>query len=386
MADWVFKQRAQAHSADGVQAPQQQRTLWLSSQTAQTPQHAGVTTVGGLSQATPATTVQATNRTPGGRCATMLPSPQADTTSGAIAPIQRVVRQATREKDPQKKDKWYSSYNPNRYFKTQEKAQSYEDNIRKKIDNEKTEQILKKRKVREDEYEKLIQDKYKDYKPPKSSMARMYDSKSDHKDLKLTKLNAKIAKKHFEKMIDDRRSGKFEGQVVQLGEHYFSLKKGTDIGIAPAKLRPDIKGTPKDRIPLSREGKEKPYRDIASGLDAIAQRLSTETGETLNAVRSRMGKDLDRMTRGNEPDGTYAYTNRELANMQELASILRLDKARVPGATNYIREAFANGGSTFKQLLADEVYVGAGQGGVEALRKRRRDDGDESAGSDIDDA
>ena len=96
-----------------------------------------------------------------------------------------------------------------------------------------------------------------------------------------------------------------------------------------------------------------------------------------------MGKDIDRLTRTHDAEGSIKYNSDELQAMKELAAVLRLDKGRVPNATKYIRKSITSGKYSFHDLFVKNKYVGAGQGGVQALRGMASEDGYESTGSDI---
>jgi len=116
----------------------------------------------------------------------------------------------------------------------------------------------------------------------------------------------------------------------------------------------------------------------------MAAKYAAPPGKDINAVRRRIGKDIDRMTRGSQAQGDIDYTAEEQKIINEVAAVLRLDKGRVPGATGYIRETITSGENTFKGLFAEKFYVGAGPGGVEALRGKAKESEDpESEGSDI---
>jgi len=89
------------------------------------------------------------------------------------------------------------------------------------------------------------------------------------------------------------------------------------------------------------------------------------------------------MTRGNPPKDTLTYTDEQKALLNEIAAVLRLDKGRVPKATRYIRSRITGGDLSFHELFAQSKYVGAGSGGVQALRGQVADDGELSEGSDM---
>ena len=135
---------------------------------------------------------------------------------------------------------------------------------------------------------------------------------------------------------------------------------------------------------MKRDSTPKTYDALARTLDTAAQRLQSKHSDmSLQDIRQRMGRDLDRFTRGNDAEGTLIYTKQEKEAMREIAIVLRLDKGRVPKATKYIRKTLRTGTHSFTDLFVKNKYVGAGSGGVAKLRNQVLDDGEDSDGSDI---
>jgi hypothetical protein len=152
-------------------------------------------------------------------------------------------------------------------------------------------------------------------------------------------------------------------------------------------LRPNLAEPNAARISLSRDGKAKTYKELARGLDPIvAKYAAASSSQAPEAIRTRVGKDIDRLTRSTPPAASIKYTAEELLQLTELAAVLRLDKARVPKATKYIRRT-VTGQLSFSELFAKKKkYAGAGKGGVKLLRGKEEDAGELSEGSDIEDA
>jgi hypothetical protein len=292
---------------------------------------------------------------------------------------------------------WYSSHDEHTFFVTKEAAQEHDRDLNDEKmqahfeqDDEKKEQSKNEKKRK---YEEQIGNKYKDYVPPTTSTARVYKSgkKGDKRkfdDLDVFKLDIDNAKSYSEKIFSDRKLDNFNTQVMGLNGYHYVLQPGTDIGLTPTWMRPDMqKGH--ENIPLERDGKAQTYASFGKHLDNIVVRCKTEKNG-LKKTRIRIGKDLDRLTRGSDVEGSIEYKKEELDTMSECAAILRLDKGRVPDATKYIRETVTSGNFSFTKLLGEEKkYVGAkAPGGVAALRlvnknKKYGDDAYLSDGSDI---
>ncbi|GAB4420903.1 MAG: hypothetical protein OHK0039_35110 [Bacteroidia bacterium] len=281
--------------------------------------------------------------------------------------------------------KYYSDRDEHTFFDTEAEAKKYDRTFSDAEVEARKAAANAKKPARYEEKAKNLKRKYEDYKDPDSSTALLFKDKDKaHDDVPVTKLDAGNAKKFMEKKFDERRAGAFSKQVINLGRHHHVIEPGTDIGLTPALSRPDLQDRSEGMIPLSREGKAKTYNDLSQGLDAMAARYVKALGKDIAAIRRRMGRDLDRMTRGNPPQGDIPYTEAEQKVLNEVAAVLRLDKGRVPKATKYIRSTMTEGAHSFRQLLADKYYVGAGTGGVEALRKKAKEDpGSDSEGSDI---
>lgn len=299
----------------------------------------------------------------------------------SLAAIQRVV---SRERSGENKGKWYSSFDETTYFNSLEEARAHEHEIQEAHAAEKERIRLETLKRRYDENAAKMKTDFPTYKAPASDKARLYKNQDRlYDDVALVKPTPEDVKSYSERIFAERKAGQFETQVMRLGGDHFVLQPGTDIGLTPADLRPDL-DTPASHVPLSREGQPKTYPEIAHRLDDAALRLSMATGKPIGDTRSRMGKDLDRFTRGNPPAAAHPYAEMERRDMQELAAVLRLDKGRVRKATKVIRKSFTSGEHSFQGLLAGEKYPGAGKGGVERLRQVAESDGYESEGSDID--
>jgi hypothetical protein len=190
------------------------------------------------------------------------------------------------------------------------------------------------------------------------------------------------AKGFMEQQITLRREGLFKTQVIEIMGRHFVMDKGPDIGIRPADVRRDL-DAPAGSIPMSRRGTPRKYSAIAPEMDEIVARFSQESSLTKQQIRQRVGRDIDRITRDHTPKGMLPYTAEEIDTLTEVGAILRLDKARVPQATGYIRRTIVEGAYSFDQLLAEGQYVGAAHRGVEALRRQAVDGGEVSEGSDI---
>jgi hypothetical protein len=299
--------------------------------------------------------------------------------------IQRKIQQATRERDPDKKNKWYSTLGPEKYFDSREQAQAHEDQIKSDAQAARVQKLSAQSDARAEQYQKRYSEEFSGYEPPPSENARVFktpENELNFDEMKIVKPESPAAVKAYAKHIFlERRAKRFRTQVMKLSGEYYVLAPGTDIGLTPARLRPDLSKS-SEHVPLSREGRPKTYPEIAAILDKEAQRLSELTKASIKQTRSRMGKDLERLSRDNPPKKDHIYGNKALKSMRELSSVLRLDKGRVPSATRYIRTAFTKGNLSFAELLKGEQYLGAGKGGVENLR-HATPKGEESEGSDI---
>lgn len=298
--------------------------------------------------------------------------------------VQQVIqRQVMRVRKGENKGKWYDDRDPDKFFDTEDEAREYQRELTNKRVSALAEKREEKKEEKREKRRKEFNEKYPDYKPPKSSTARLYkNNDKEYDDVPVTKLDPENAKEFMNMKLEERRAEKFETQVINLGGFHYVIAPGTDIGLTPAEDRPDLKNN-KGFIPLSRDGKAKTYNVLSKGLDKIAKRLSKLHGISLPKTRQRMGKDLERLTRGSDVHETFKYTHEELEMLNEVAAVLRLDKGRVPKATKYIRKTFIDGSHSFTQLLKEKYYVGAGKGGVDKLRKEAYDNGESSDGSDI---
>ncbi|MEH1919503.1 eCIS core domain-containing protein [Nostoc sp.] len=284
-----------------------------------------------------------------------------------------------------KTSKYYSDRDESRQFDSKAEAEEYDrllsnDEKQKRTDQEeqKKAERIKKRRLE-------LEEQYKDYTPPlQSKKARLYkENDKKYDDIGVTLLTRDNVKQFMEKQFADRRAGQFQTQVIELGGHYHVIAPGTDIGLTPALLRPDINETPKELTPLSRQGNAKTYNALSQGLDEIVKNNTTDE-RNLKETRQRIGKDIMRITRSNPVEGSIKYTKEELEILNEVAAVLRLDKGRVPKATKYITNTITGGEYSFTDLLGSpKKYVGAGKGGVENLRGKTVENGYESEGSDI---
>lgn len=282
------------------------------------------------------------------------------------------------------KGRWYTDFDESLAFDTKAEAEAHQRTIVDAAITKRQEAQDEAKRARYAARRKELEEKYSGYKPPSTDKVRLFkNSDKDMDEVGLTNLALDNAKTFMEHQMALRRAGGFSATVIGLGGRHFVMDPGSDIGITPALSRPDL-----DRgdgfLPLSREGKPKPYDKLAAALDRMAEKYAVAWGRTVPEARQRLGRDLDRITRNSPPRG--AYTDEEWEAMTELAAVMRLDKARVPGATRYIRGAFISGAHSFRELLVDKRYVGAGQGGVEALRGEVVMGGEESDGSDIEGA
>jgi hypothetical protein len=295
-----------------------------------------------------------------------------------MAPVQLKVVQATRRKDDDpNKNKWYSEQYPDKYFDTKEEAQEYQDSQLEKHEKKRKAEQDAQRQERVKKYAKQLE-KFKDDPALDSGLINLHNTSSKTPDVvRHVKVNQTNVKRYSEQIFAERRAAMFKTQVMMLGGRNFVLDPGTDIGLTPAI------GKGKN---VQREGKPKKNSAIANDLDVMVKRLSKANKTSITATRIRVGKDIDRMTRGNPPDDTHVYSGDELKTLQEIAGILRLDKGRVKNATTTIRESFTSGKYSFHQLLVEGKYPGALTGGVENLRQKAKEvgsDGELSEGSDL---
>jgi len=299
--------------------------------------------------------------------------------------IQRQVRQI-RQTAKQNADMYYSTFDEKNFFKNKEEAEKYDEALRLKNreqqEENKNQAREAKRNERKRKHEEVMKNKFKNYQPPESKTARLFiKAGKDSAVVKLFKLNSENIKEYSGKIFAERKSGIFTTQVISMGREYYVLTPGTDIGLVRAILKPEWqKGH--EHTPLMREGTPQTYSSLASSLDKIADKNNKDIKD-IKEVRVRMGKDIDRLTRTHDAEGSIKYNSDELQAMKELAAVLRLDKGRVPNATKYIRKSITSGKYSFHDLFVKNKYVGAGQGGVQALRGMASEDGYESTGSDI---
>ncbi|MEE9361196.1 MAG: DUF4157 domain-containing protein [Cellulophaga sp.] len=282
--------------------------------------------------------------------------------------------------------KFYTDRDESRLFDTEEEAKAYQKTLIEARMSEKKEAEAVKKENRLKKRKQELVEKFPDYKAPETTTSRLFKEKdSAFDDVPVTELSATNAKEFMEVQMAKRRAGTFTSQVVNLGGFHHVMDPGSDIGLTPALNRPDLTEG-HDFLPLSRVGKPKSYNALALHLDTIAAKYTKILKISLKSIRSRMGKDIDRITRGNAVKGEIRYTEEEQAILNEIAIVLRLDKGRVPKATKYIRGAITTGGVSFSDLFTRNHYVGAGTGGVKALRAKAsvaEEDGEISEGSDI---
>lgn len=299
-------------------------------------------------------------------------------------PIQRKIVEETHGKR-ENRGKYYSTKYDNRYFNTREEAEAHERKQDARYHRDKEAKRERQREKTRQEHARRL----REYSPLDASMltkARLFKRHDDdHDDVDFIQTTPKSVKKTMERALLERRTTDFKPRIYKLGSGTHVLDPGTDVKGTPADYRPELNARSEGLHAFSRAGQAKTYPEVikAHGLDRADEALADdESEETKTVTRIRMGKDLDRMTRGNSPDGTLNYTDTHLAGMRELAFILRLDKARVPKATKAIRRNLTSGLS-LGALFKDEQYPGAGTGGVERLRGLQEWRGDLSEGSDI---
>ena len=294
-----------------------------------------------------------------------------------------IQRQVFRLRSGPNHGKWYTDKDENELFDTKEEAEKYQKKLIAASNLEKKQRLERNKLERHSQHKKKIESEYRDYKAPPSDKIRLFKNKDrEYDEVPLTRLTPGDAKSFVNRQIALRWSGLFSTQVIELGGHHFVMDPGSDIGITPGLQRPDMIGKG-GFPPMSRIGKPKTYASLANDIDNMVEKYTESSKFNTQQVRERIGRDLHRLTRNSPVKGTLAYTKEEMEALAELASILRLDKARVPKATRYIRRAFVSGEHSFTELLVKKVYVGAGKGGVEALRGEIEDDGELSEGSDI---
>lgn len=296
-----------------------------------------------------------------------------------VGVVQRIV---TQERRGDNRGKWHSPRDEDTYFDTKEDAL---DHHRALVNAEvekkkKREKKAKEKKVKA--FKKALKQQYKDYKPPDSDTVLVFkNADTEYDEVSLTRVAKDSIKKFMENLMTQRWAKTFKTNAIELGGRYFILTAGTDIGITPAVMRPDLSKTHKNKFCLSRNGTAKPYKDLARDLDEIVGSRVTRKRKWED-VRSRVGKDIDRLTRNSAFQGDLDYTEGEKDNLSEFSAIIRLDKARVPKATRYIRRSLTSS-ETFEDLLVKQKYVGAHS--VKKLRDEIVDRGEESEGSDIED-
>ncbi len=279
--------------------------------------------------------------------------------------------------------KWYTTYDPDTYFDSRDDALAHQKTFTDAILVRTREEQEAKKTARLEKRKMELSEKFSEYEPPISKTARLFkDQDKAFDDVPVTTLDPSNAKQFMEHALAERKAGLFHTQVVNLGGYYHVIAPGTDIGLTPAMNRPDLAGE-HGNIPLSREGQPKKYDALARGLDLIAVKYVGILSQPLIAIRERMGKDIMRITRASQPKGTIAYDREELALLNEIAAVLRLDKGRVPKATKYIMDTITVGTESFADLFVKNKYVGAGSGGVEKLRGQQIEEGELSEGSDI---
>ncbi len=298
-------------------------------------------------------------------------------------PTQNVVQRAVLKS--RKTKKWYSDRDESRQFDTKAEAIEHDRELSNAEKQEIIDQQEQKKAQRIEKRKRKLEEDFKGYTPPpQSKNARVYkENDKKYDDIGVTFLTPGNVKKFMEKQFADRGADQFQTQVIELGGHYHVIAPGTDIGLTPALLRPDLKETPEDLIPLSRQGQAKTYNALSKGLDEIVKKNTTDE-RSIEQTRQRVGKDIMRITRSNPVEGSIKYTKEELEILNEVAAVLRLDKGRVPNATKYIKDTITEGKYSFTELLGpSKKYEGAGKGGVEKLRGKAVEDGYKSEGSDI---
>ena len=311
------------------------------------------------------------------------PAVQAKPKAAHPAAATVIQRQVSKHRSGKNKGRWYTDFDESKAFDTKKEAEEHQYALQVEAAERKRIRKNDRKRERVAERKKELAEKFLNYTAPTTEQVRLFkENDKKYVETTLTNLTANNAKKFMENQMALRRAEEFSAKVMEMGGRYFVLDPGMDIGITPGLLRPDL--DKKDGyLPLSREGKPKPYNDLSNALDKMVDERAEELDLTEMQIRQRVGKDLDRLTRNNAAEGTIAYSKENLDDMTELSAVMRLDKARVPKATKYIRKSFTSGAHSFKQLLVDKKYIGAKEGGVKALRGIAVDGGDQSEGSDI---
>jgi hypothetical protein len=247
------------------------------------------------------------------------------------------------------------------------------------------EQTVKNKKL-----DHRVKEDWAGYKVPKSQTARLYKNQGkEYNDVPLRKLEGEALKTHTNFIFDQRKADAFTTEVMQIGPQYFVLTPGTDIGLVEGLPAPQY-GKLKKMVPLERVGKPKTYAALTAKLDEIVEEKTQEKTKPSNIKRkrrksrSRLGKDIERLSRNHELE--EPYQDDQLESMREIAGVIRLDKGRVPKATHYIRTTLISGTSSFTDLFVNNHYVGAGTGGVEQLRGQQEEGGEKSEGSDMEES
>lgn len=302
---------------------------------------------------------------------------------GHAVVLQRIVHELKRG-PREHRGKFYSTHDEDRYFNTREEAEAHQTGLIEAREAEKERKRAEQQAARQAEHAEELK-KFPPRDISKVSGARLFKSKDrEYDDVDLVNTTPRTIKKTFERTLTERRAGTFNTTVFKVGDGYHVLDPGTDVKGTRALQRPSLGDRSDDRAPFSREGQAKTYPEVitSGGLSTIDQEQSAASGLSHKKTRVRIGKDVDRLTRGNPPSRRLRYSASQRKGLEDLAFIVRLDKGRVPKATKEIRKQLTSGQSLHR-LFHEEKYPGAGTGGVDRLRHLETDDGAESEGSDI---
>jgi hypothetical protein len=276
---------------------------------------------------------------------------------------------------------YYTTFAPKKKFKTKPEAMELHRELGV-IKGLEVKQERKRKKVeKQDQKRREYLAKHGNYKLPNTKKVTIYKYEGKDSDvMDFNTLTSKTAKTFMNKAFEQRKSSAFDQRAIGMNGSMYLLSPMNDILMTPITLDPDT-----DQY--SRDGSGKPYDALAKGLDGITDRLGKNKTQR-KAVRIRVGKDIERLSRTNQVKDPKKYDIHEMDVMKEMAVIIRMDKGRAPNATKYIREKLISE-TSFHDLLVKNQYVGALDGGAEALRKiaasdEYKDNGYESEGSDID--
>jgi hypothetical protein len=141
--------------------------------------------------------------------------------------IQRQVRQI-RQTAKQNAGQYYSEFDDKKFFKNKEEAEEYDKELKREILEQHEENKRQKQEAIRNEKKRKHQEKmekdFKDYKPPKSEIARLFKNGGNaYNDVPLFQLNSENIKKYSGKIFAERKSGIFTTQVISTGREYYVL-------------------------------------------------------------------------------------------------------------------------------------------------------------------